>query len=94
MLGSQSDYDIELQSPFALIQEKLRQGHSVLVEIRADWCMTCQVNGALVFTKNKLDDWKNRYNLDFIRVDWTNYNKETLNFMEKHGRKGLPFYIL
>ena len=84
----------ELAIDTALIQEKLRQGHSVLIEIRADWCMTCQVNGALVFTKNKLDDWKNRYNLDFIRVDWTNYNKETLNFMEKHGRKGLPFYIL
>ena len=32
--------------------------------------------------------------LDFIQVDWTNYNKEVLDFMEKYGRKGLPFYIL
>ncbi len=29
-----------------------------------------------------------------INVDWTNYSKEVLDFMEEYGRKGLPFYIV
>ena len=29
-----------------------------------------------------------------MRVDWTNYNADTLEFMARYGRKGLPFYIL
>lgn len=76
------------------IQEKLSQGHSVLLEIGADWCMTCHVNNFLLFNKNNLEYWKNVYNLDLIKVDWTNYNKDILDYMEKYGRKGLPFYIL
>ena len=29
-----------------------------------------------------------------IDVDWTHYNPEVLNFMERYGRRGLPFYIV
>ena len=76
------------------IQEKLSQGRSVLLEIGADWCMTCHVNNFLLFNKNNIEFWKNEYHLDLIKIDWTNYNKDILDYMEKYGRKGLPFYIL
>lgn len=77
-----------------LIDDYLKQGHPVLVEISADWCLTCHVNKLLVFNKTNMDNWKNQYNLEFIRVDWTNYNRDILDYMERYGRKGLPFYIL
>ena len=35
-----------------------------------------------------------QYNVKLIEVDWTNYSIEILNFMERFGRKGVPFYIL
>ena len=76
------------------IQEKLSQGRSVLLEIGADWCLTCHVNNFVLFNKNNLEYWQNIYHLDLIKVDWTNYNKDVLDYMEKYGRKGLPFYIL
>ncbi len=78
----------------ALIEEKINQNHSVLLEISADWCLTCHYNAATVLTDKNLDYWQRIYKLDFIRVDWTNYNAETLQFMARYGRKGLPFYIL
>ena len=77
-----------------VIDEYLDEGHPVLVEISADWCLTCHANKVLVFNKNNMENWKQSYNLEFLRVDWTNYNKEILDYMEKFGRKGLPFYIL
>ncbi len=78
----------------ALIGEKLNEGRSVLVEISADWCLTCQYNSRTTLTKRNLEYWQQKYKLDLMRVDWTNYNAATLAFMERYGRKGLPFYIL
>ena len=77
-----------------LIKEKLNAGRSVLLEISADWCLTCHYNNAVVFTKKNLDYWHERYHLDLIKADWTNYNEETLQYMARYGRKGLPFYII
>ena len=77
-----------------LIEKYLNDGHPVLVEISADWCLTCHVNKFFVFNKTNMEHWKKSYNLEFLRVDWTNYNKDILEYMERFGRKGLPFYIL
>lgn len=77
-----------------LINDYLDKGHPVLVEISADWCLTCHVNKFLVFGAENLKHWKKTYNLEFIRVDWTDYNKEILDYMGQYGRKGLPFYVL
>lgn len=77
-----------------LIADKLNKGHSVLLEIGADWCLTCRYNSLTALNSLNLKEWNKSYRLDFIRVDWTNYDEQTLNFMAKYGRKGLPFYIL
>lgn len=77
-----------------LINNYLNEGHPVLVEISADWCLTCQTNKIFVFNKANMENWKTSYNLEFLRVDWTNYNKDILEYMGRYGRKGLPFYIL
>ncbi len=77
-----------------LINDKLMQGRSVLLEIGADWCMTCHFNSINVLNSLNIKSWKKNYDLDYIRVDWTNYNREILDFMSQYGRKGLPFYIL
>lgn len=77
-----------------LINDFIGQGHPVLVEISADWCLTCQFNKYVLFDEYNMEYMKKRYNLEFLRVDWTNYDKDILEYMEKYGRKGLPFYIL
>lgn len=76
------------------IEDNLQKNRPVLLEIGADWCMTCHVNNLLLFHRFNKELLRDQYNLEFIKVDWTNYNKEILDFMEKYGRKGLPFYIL
>lgn len=77
-----------------IIRKKVAEGRSVLLEVGADWCLTCHVNDALVLTESNLKNWQKNYNLDIIRIDWTNYSQTILNYMEKFGRKGIPFYVL
>ena len=77
-----------------LIAQKLAAGKSVLLEIGADWCLTCHYNNVMTLNRQNLKYWQETYNLDFVQVDWTNYNQDILNFMAKYGRKGLPFYVL
>ena len=97
--GFKLNYEKNMQSRLTfidkdLINKFLREGHPVLVEISADWCLTCQMNKFLLFTESNMENLKKSYDLEFLRVDWTNYNKEILEYMGKYGRKGLPFYIL
>lgn len=79
---------------FAEISKEVRAGNIVIVNVGADWCLTCTYNDNLVFGNIAVKDLIERYKIKIINVDWTNYNQEILNFMGRFGRKGVPFYIL
>ena len=78
----------------AEIRQYLKDNKAVLIAVGADWCLTCKFNDFVTLnnykTRNMVDDGR----LVILRTDWTDYDPETLKFMEKYGRKGLPFYIL
>ena len=72
----------------------VKDGKTVLVAVGADWCLTCKYNELTVFDLPTVENQLQRENVVFIKVDWTNYNREVLHFMEKYHRSGLPFYVL
>ena len=76
------------------IKETLGQGRIVLVRIGADWCLTCKFNDVTVFGNEFINDLIAEKQIEVIDVDWTNYNREILDFMGRFGRRGLPFYII
>lgn len=76
------------------INAAVKKGHTVIVAVGADWCLTCKYNDAAVFDLPSVSERMSSPDIKFIRVDWTNYNDEVLRFMEKYRRSGLPFYIL
>ena len=78
----------------SVVEDFLKKGHPVLIKIDANWCLTCQFNQVSVFKNYAFKLAAKDYHLEIIEVDWTNYNRNTLEFMEKFGRKGLPFYVL
>lgn len=79
---------------YAEIAREVKNGRIVIVSVGADWCLTCSYNDQLVFNNIAVKDLIERYKIKMIEVDWTNYNPEILSFMERFGRKGVPFYIL
>ncbi len=76
------------------IQNEVRLGGKVLVKIGADWCLTCKYNDAFVFDVEHINDTMQRYNVRVVDIDWTRYEPQVLEFMQKFGRYGLPFYVL
>lgn len=79
---------------YAQIANDVQQGKIVVVAVGADWCLTCKYNDLTVFDNYHVSRLKERDDFVFIEVDWTNYSAEVLEFMEKFGRKGLPFYVI
>lgn len=67
---------------------------TVLVTIGADWCLTCKYNNATVFKNPSFIEKIKNKGIKIINIDWTTHNPQTLQFMEKYGRSGLPFYII
>ena len=76
------------------INNYLREGKTLIVAIEADWCLTCSYNNFLVFKNPAIKNALKKHDVKIINVDWTNYDREVLQFLERFGRKGLPFYIL
>ena len=76
------------------ISEEIKQGNIVLVNVGASWCLTCTYNDYIVFGNLSVKKLMNHYHIKVINIDWTNYNSEILQFMERFGRRGIPFSIL
>ncbi|WPX98016.1 protein-disulfide reductase DsbD family protein [Candidatus Fokinia crypta] len=72
------------------IQEKQKHYQLVLVNITADWCITCKVN------KIALNKFMNNHNdiIGLIELDYTNQSDEISRYIMEHNSNGIPFTIL
>ncbi len=76
-------------SPADLV-EHAKAGQVVLVDITADWCVTCQVNKALVLNRGRVADLL-KHEVRVMRGDWTRPDPTISAFLAAHGRVGIPF---
>ena len=78
----------------AAVQAALADNKTVFVDFTAAWCVTCKVNERLVFTLPKV---RARFAADdvvFMVADWTNKNDEIAEELARHGRSGVPLYLV
>ncbi|BFM10283.1 thioredoxin family protein [Simiduia litorea] len=66
---------------------------NVLVNVTADWCITCKVNEQITFDTDKVEDAFSRLNVAYITVDWTRKDDDILKYLESFGRSGVPLYV-
>ncbi len=69
-------------------------GRSVLVDVTADWCVTCQVNKALVLDRDPVAGWLADGTLAAMRADWTRPDPAIAGFLARFGRYGIPFNVI
>jgi len=67
------------------------QGQVVLVDVTADWCITCQVNKATVLDRVPVVDMLNGGPVVAMRADWTRPDVAVSDYLESFGRYGIPF---
>jgi suppressor for copper-sensitivity B len=69
----------------------VRDGNIVFVDVTADWCISCQVNKALVLDRGAVADWLSGDGVVAMRADWTRPDEEIARYLEAFGRYGIPF---
>jgi suppressor for copper-sensitivity B len=73
------------------IAELVAAGEVVLVDVTADWCITCKVNKSLVLERGPVLELLQGEGLVAQQADWTNPDPEIAAYLESFGRYGIPF---
>lgn len=76
------------------ISEHVALGKTVFVDVTADWCLTCKTNKTLVLDREPVADLLESDSVVAMRADWTRPNDAILNYLQAHGRFGIPFNIV
>lgn len=78
----------------ALIAPAVSDGRTVVVDITADWCLTCKANKRLVLDQQDVIEAISGENILRLQGDWTHRDEKIAEFLRKHGRYGIPFNIV
>jgi len=66
-------------------------GKVVFVDVTAKWCITCQVNKALVLSQGETYVRLSGPGVYAMQADWTRPNDEISRYLASFGRYGIPF---
>tara|TARA_R110000850_G_scaffold123873_1_gene241779 strand:- start:1562 stop:3733 length:2172 start_codon:yes stop_codon:yes gene_type:complete len=70
------------------------EGKNVFVDFTAEWCVTCKVNERTTIKTEKVQQAFVDNNIEFVIADWTNEDPNITKLLKKHGRAGVPLYVL
>lgn len=73
----------------ARIRSLVAQGRTVLVDVTADWCVTCQANKRLVLNREPVAG--RLAAVTALKADWTRADPAISAYLAENGRYGIPF---
>jgi suppressor for copper-sensitivity B len=78
----------------AAVAPLVTEGRVVLVDVTADWCLTCKVNKAAVLDRGDVAAKLTSGEITGLKADWTRPDPAIAAFLSQHGRYGIPFNIV
>jgi thiol:disulfide interchange protein DsbD len=60
----------------------------------AAWCITCLVNEHAALSNAAVRAAFADRNIAYLKGDWTSRNPDITRVLERHGRSGVPLYLL
>lgn len=76
------------------VRARREAGQAVFVDVTADWCITCIANEQAVLYTAEIRAAFERAGVTYMVADWTNYNADIAALLRRHGRTGIPLYLL
>jgi len=74
------------------IQKEIQNRKVVFVDITADWCLNCKFNKRFILSQDRVKEKLfNDKNIIAMKGDWTNPDPIIKEFIQRHGRYGIPF---
>ncbi len=70
------------------------EGKVVFVDFTADWCVTCKVNESTSLASKAVADAFAASNAVYMVGDWTLRDDKIAAELAKHGRSGVPLYLM
>ncbi|MDP1912412.1 protein-disulfide reductase DsbD [Brevundimonas sp.] len=78
----------------AAVKAALAEGRPVLVNFTADWCVTCKINERTSLTSAGVKAAMERTHAVYLVGDWTRRDDAITAELQRHGRSGVPLYLL
>ena len=75
----------------AEIRKLVAEGKTILVDVTADWCVTCQVNKQLVLEVGTVSEKLKSGEIIAMKADWTRPSQAISDYLAGFGRYGIPF---
>ncbi len=75
----------------AALDRRVAAGEVVLVDVTADWCITCKVNKRLVLDADPVAGVLAGGSVTAMRADWTSPDPAISEYLAGFGRYGIPF---
>jgi len=66
----------------------------VLVDMTADWCVTCKANEHTVLDTQAFRDLLKRTGAVYMKGDWTDVNPTISTFLAQYHSPGVPLYVV
>jgi suppressor for copper-sensitivity B len=76
------------------IDTLVRQGYTVVVDVTADWCVTCKANKMLVLDRAPVADEISQENVVAMVADWTSPSARVNEFIVRFRRAGIPLTVV
>ena len=73
------------------IHKQVAKGNVVIVDITADWCITCKFNKLRVLHNKKITDMLSQSNIVGMRGDITKPNPVIMKYLGENNRFAIPF---
>lgn len=70
------------------------QGKTVFVDFTATWCISCQANKIRVLDTSTIINAFAQAEVQTVRADWTRRDADIANELARHGRNGVPLYLV
>jgi len=70
------------------------EGRPVLVNFTADWCVTCKINERAALSSGRVGQALEAANAVYLVGDWTRRDDVIAAELARHGRSGVPLYLL
>ncbi|MBS0635019.1 MAG: thioredoxin family protein [Verrucomicrobia bacterium] len=75
------------------LNELVKKGTPVFVDVTAKWCLTCQTNH-VVLESDKVKAALKEYGYVKMKADWTKNDEAITRYMRTLGRNGVPVYVV
>ncbi|MFD0725199.1 protein-disulfide reductase DsbD family protein [Lysobacter brunescens] len=66
----------------------------VLVNMTADWCVTCKANEKTVFAREGFRDALDKHDAVYMVGDWTDVDPEITAYLQRYKAYGVPLYVV